>query len=107
MRRNRLRIFSLALIIPMFLVVLAACGSGTTGSGNNTPTTGNTTIKIATDFPVSGKDESSGKPAENGAHLAVDQANANHTIPGYTLVFDPTDDVGPAGIHDPAVGLQH
>jgi len=107
MRRNRLRIFSLALIIPMFLVILAACGSGTTGSGSSTPATGSTTIKIATDFPVSGKDESSGKPAEDGAHLAVDQANANHTIPGYTLAFDPTDDVGPAGIHDPAVGLQH
>lgn len=107
MRRNRLRIFSLALIIPMCLVIFAACGSGTSGSGSSTPATGSTTIKIATDFPVSGKDESSGKPAENGAHLAVDQANQNHTIPGYTLVFDPTDDVGPAGIHDPAVGVQH
>lgn len=90
----------------MFLVILAACGSGTS-TGSSTPAAGSTTIKIATDFPVSGKDESSGKPAENGAHLAVDQANANHTIPGYTLVFDPTDDVGPAGIHDPAVGVQH
>jgi len=107
MRRNRSRIFSLALIIPMFLVILAACGSGTSGSGNSTPTTGSTTIKIATEFPVSGKDESSGKPAENGAHLAVDQANTNNTIPGYKLVFDPTDDVGPAGIHDPSVGSQH
>lgn len=106
MRRKRLRIFSLALIIPMFLVVLAACGSGTSNGSSNTPQYSHT-IKIATDFPVSGKDESSGKPAENGAHLAVDQANTNHAIPGYTLVFDPTDDVGPAGIHDPAVGLQH
>lgn len=106
MRRNRLRIFSLALIIPMFLVILAACGSGTSTGNSSTPQYSKT-IKIATDFPVSGKDESSGKPAEDGAHLAVDQANTNHTIPGYTLVFDPTDDVGPAGIHDPAVGLQH
>ncbi len=107
MRRNRFRVFALALIIPLFLVILAACGSGTTGSGNSTPTQGSTTIKIATDFPTSGKDESSGKPAENGAHLAVDQANTNHTISGYSLVFDPTDDVGPSGIHDPAVGSQH
>ncbi len=83
---------------------LAACGSGTTGSGNGTPTAGSTTIKIATELPVSGKDESSGKPTENGAHLAVDQANANHTIPGYTLVFDPRDDVGPSGTNDPVVG---
>jgi branched-chain amino acid transport system substrate-binding protein len=39
--------------------------------------------------------------------LAVDQANANHTIPGYTLVFDPKDDVGPSGLHDPAIGAQN
>jgi branched-chain amino acid transport system substrate-binding protein len=94
--------------IPLLLAILAACGSGTTGSGSSsTATTGSTTIKIATDFPVSGADESSGKPAEDGAHLAVNQANANHTIPGYTLVFNPTDDVGPSGIHDPAIGSQH
>ncbi len=113
MRRNRSRIMALAMGISLLLAILAACGSGTTtttttGSGGNTPAaTGSTTIKIATDLPVSGKDASSGKPAEDGAHLAVDQANANHTIPGYTLVFDPQDDVGPAGIHDPAVGSQN
>src|SRR5947209_18920532 len=108
MKRNLSRIFALALGIPMLLALLAACGSGTTSGngGGNTGATGSTTIKIATALPVSGKDESSGKPAENGAHLAVDQANANHTIPGYTLVFDPQDDVGPSGIHDPAVGAQ-
>lgn len=65
--------------------------------------TGSTIIKIATDMPVSGYDQY-GKGIENGAHLAVDQANAHHTIPGYTLVFDPKDDVGPSGTHDPAVG---
>jgi len=106
------RIFAVALCIPMLLAVLAACGSGSTGSGGNTPTTGTGTgstgggkiIKIGTDFPTSGKDESGGKPAENGAHLAVDQANANNTIPGYTLQFDPMNDVGPSGAHDAAVG---
>lgn len=104
MKRNLSRIFALVLGIPLLLMILAACGSGTTTNSNNTTTTGSTTIKIATELPVSGKDESSGKPAENGAHLAVDQANANHTIPGYTLVFDPKDDVGPSGTNDPVVG---
>src|SRR5438034_7508345 len=28
-------------------------------------------------------------------------------MPGYTLVFDPRDDVGPSGFHDPAVGAQN
>src|ERR1700680_681625 len=91
--------------VPMLLALLAACGSGSTGTGGTTPTTAaNKIIKIGTDFPTSGKDESGGKPAENGAHLAVDQANANNTIPGYTLQFDPMNDVGPSGAHDPAVG---
>jgi len=111
MQKSLSRIFALIMGIPLLLAILAACGSGTTGGGGtggggSTPT-GSTTIKIATELPVSGKDESSGKPAENGAHLAVDQANANHTIPGYTLVFDPKDDVGPSGTNDPAVGAQN
>ncbi len=106
MRKKWTRLFSLAMVIPLLLVILAACGSGTS-TGTSLSSTGSKTIKIATDFPVSGKDESSGKPAEDGAHLAVDQANANHTIAGYTLQFDPTDDVGPSGIHDPAVGSEH
>lgn len=109
MKKSWSRIFALSMGLPLLLAILAACGSGsTTGNGGNTPTaTANGVIKIATELPVSGKDESSGKPAENGAHLAVDQANANHTISGYTLVFDPTDDVGPSGTNDPVVGAQH
>lgn len=103
MNKRWSRIFALVLGIPMLLAMLAACGSGTTGTGN-TPTSGNKIIKIGTDFPTTGADESGGKPAEDGAHLAVDQANANNTIPGYTLQFDPFNDVGPSGAHDPAVG---
>ena len=106
MKKSWSRIFALTMGIPLLLAILAACGSGTTsGTSSTTPTvTGSTTIKVATDFPTSGKDATSGKPAENGAAMAVNQANANHTIPGYTLVFVPKDDVGPSGIHDPTVG---
>ena len=109
MRRNWTRIFALVMGISLLLMILAACGAGTStgGGGGATAATGSTTIKIATDLPVSGKDESSGKPAENGAHLAVDDANKKQLIPGYTLVFVPKDDVGPAGLHDPAVGAQN
>jgi branched-chain amino acid transport system substrate-binding protein len=106
MNRSWSRIFALAMGIPLLLALLAACGSGTTsgGSGTTPTATGSTTIKVATDFPTSGKEATSGKPAENGAALAVNQANTSHTIPGYTLVFVPKDDVGPSGIHDPTVG---
>ncbi|MFL5629453.1 MAG: branched-chain amino acid ABC transporter substrate-binding protein [Ktedonobacteraceae bacterium] len=107
MRRSWSRIFALTMGIPLLFAILVACGSGTSGTGGSTPAAGSTTIKIATDLPASGKDASSGKPAENGAHLAVDQANQNHTIPGITLVFVPKDDVGPSGSHDPAIGAQN
>jgi branched-chain amino acid transport system substrate-binding protein len=106
MRRNLSRIFAVVMGLSLFLAILTACGAGTT-TGSGTPTAGSTTIKLATDLPVSGKDASSGKPAEDGANLAVMEANANKTIPGYTLVFDPKDDVGANGLHDPAVGAQN
>jgi branched-chain amino acid transport system substrate-binding protein len=107
-RRRVSRIFSVVLGIPLLLALLAACGgTGTsTGTGGgNTSTTG--TIKVATEFPTTGADLSSGKPAENGARMAVDEANAAKTIPGYNLVFVPKNDVGPSGAHDPTVGAKN
>ncbi len=106
MKQRWMRVFSLAMGIPLLLAILAACGAGTsTGSNTGSSSGGQKTIEVATDFPVSGKDESSGLPAQNGAQLAVDQANASNAIPGYKLVFTPKDDVGPSGIHDPAQGI--
>ncbi len=106
MKRSWSRILAVTMGVPLLLAILVACGSGTTGSGGSATSTasGSAIIKVATDLPVSGKDESSGKPAEDGAHMAVNQANANHTIPGITLQFVPKDDVGPSGTHDPTSG---
>ncbi len=104
MKKSWSRIFALTMGIPLLLGILAACGSGTTGGGGTTPTTQTVTIKIGTELPTSGKDQSSGKPAQDGAQLAVDQANQNHTIPNVNLVFLPKDDVGPSGGYDPTVG---
>jgi branched-chain amino acid transport system substrate-binding protein len=102
------RTFALTLGFALLMGMLAACGSGTnansTGGGGGSQTI---TIKIATDLPVSGADESSGKPAENGAHLAVDEANTSNFLPGYKFVFDPQDDVGASGVHDPSVGAKN
>lgn len=111
MQRSWSRIFALALGIPMLLAMLAACGSGTTGTGT-TGSTGGTSqgskvIKVATDLPVSGKDTSNGKPTENGAHMAVDEANQSNFIPGYKLELVPKDDVGASGAHDPGQGVQN
>jgi branched-chain amino acid transport system substrate-binding protein len=104
MRRSWSRILALTMGIPLLLAILVACGAGTSTGSSTTPTTGSTIIKVATDLPVTGKDASGGKPAENGAALAVSQANTNKTIQGYTLQFVPKDDVGPSGAHDPAQG---
>src|SRR5947207_8680838 len=108
MRKDPVRLFSFILGLTLLLSMLVACGSGTTGSGSSAPaSTGSTVIKVATDLPVTGGDASIGKSTENGAHLAVDQANARKTIPGYTLQFDPQDDVGVGGVHDPAKGANN
>ncbi|HEX7737770.1 MAG TPA: branched-chain amino acid ABC transporter substrate-binding protein [Ktedonobacteraceae bacterium] len=105
MTKRLSRLFALALGMALFMGILAACGTGSTsGPGSNS---GPITIKIATELPVSGADESSGKPAENGAHLAVDEANASNFLPGYKFVFDPQDDVGAGGQHDPTVGAKN
>jgi branched-chain amino acid transport system substrate-binding protein len=104
------RIFALILGIPMLLAMLAACGAGTTtgtSSGNGSGSTGSTTIKIASDYPTTAKDASAGKPAENGAHLAVDEANSSNFLPGYKFEFVPKDDVGPDGTHDGATGQKN
>ncbi|MBV9617369.1 MAG: branched-chain amino acid ABC transporter substrate-binding protein, partial [Ktedonobacteraceae bacterium] len=109
MRKRWSRIFALSMGIPLLLAMLAACGAGTTGSGGSATATTNgpITLKIGTDFPVSSKDESAGKPAENGAHLAVNQANQQKLVPNVTFQFDPQDDVGPSGAHDAATGQKN
>src|SRR5579859_2682052 len=100
------RLVRVALGMPLLLALLVACGAG--GNPNGAPVaTGSTIIKIATDFPVSGQDSIYGKPAENGAHLAVDEANQNNFLPGYKFVFLPKNDAGSQGVHDPATGLKN
>src|SRR5215472_14938129 len=95
-------VFALTLGIPLLLSLLVACGAGTTPSTQPTKT-----IKIGSDFPVSGSDQSSGLPAQNGVQYAVDEANSQNFLPGYTFVLDHKDDVGPSGTHDPAVALKN
>jgi branched-chain amino acid transport system substrate-binding protein len=108
MTKRSLRFFATSLGVILLMGILSACGAGTqSNSGNSGNATATVLIKIATDLPASGQDASSGKPAENGAHLAVDQANQQNLIPGYKFVFDPQDDVGASGVHDPSVGAKN
>jgi len=100
MTKRLSRFFALTLGISLLVGILAGCGTGTT---NNT-TNATTTIKVATEMPISGGDIDIGTSMMNGAILAVDQANTNHTIPNVKLELVKKDDVGASGTHDPATG---
>ena len=101
-------LFTLTIWMPLLLALLVACGVGVNGNPNGSAaSTGSTVIKIATDYPASGQDASAGKSAENGAHLAVDEANQNNFLPGYKFVFLPKNDAGTQGIPDPAIGQRN
>lgn len=104
MQKRRSRIFALILGIPLLLSLLVACGAGTTSTGTNQAAK---IIKIGSDFPVSGSDQSNGLPAQNGVQYAVDEANSQNFLPGYTFVLEHTDDVGPSGAHDSSVALKN
>jgi len=103
MQKRWPRIFALTLGIPLLLSLLAACGAGTTTTSNQATKT----IKIGSDFPVSGNDQSNGLPAQNGVQYAVDEANSQNFLSGYKFVLDHKDDVGPSGTHDSAVALRN
>src|SRR5260221_13817203 len=96
MRRSWSRIFALTMGIPLMFAILVACGSGT-GGGSSTPSAGSTTIKIGTDLPVSGKNASSGKPAENGAHMAGDTAKKKQHLSCIKVGFVSKQNGGPSG----------
>jgi branched-chain amino acid transport system substrate-binding protein len=104
MQKRWSRIFALALGMPLLLSLIAACGAGTTTPTSNQATK---TIKIGSDAPVSGKDQSQGLPIQEGAQYAVDEANSQNFLPGYKFVLDHTDDVGPSGAHDSGVALKN
>jgi len=104
MYKRRFHIFALTLGIPLLLSLLAACGAGTSSTSTNQAAK---IIKIGSDFPVSGSDQSNGLPAQNGVQYAVDEANSQNFLPGYTFVLVHKDDVGPSGAHDPAVALKN
>ena len=64
-----------------------------------------TVVKIGTDFPVSGGETSQGLPTQQGAALAIEQANAKAPA-GLKFELDALDDAV-QGLHDPAQGAQN
>ena len=82
-------------------IMLAACAGG----GGGAPAGGGDKgeIIIATDFPVSGADRASGRPAEAGAQFAIQETT---TLKGFKISFKSYDDAV-NGVHDPQKGAQN
>ncbi len=106
MQKRWSRILALVMGLPLLLGLLAACGAGTS-SGSGTAPQSTVTIKIGSDFPVSGADQTAGLPAQNGVQYAVDEANSKNILPGYKFALDHRDDVGASNKHDPTKGKQN
>jgi len=101
---------------PRFLALLGfaalgavACGGTAASSGGGTTAACTGTVSVATELPVSGSDASDGVPTQNGAKLAVNQANETHVLGGScTLTLVNKDDTNPqSGTHDPNQGAQN
>ncbi|MDQ6919781.1 MAG: branched-chain amino acid ABC transporter substrate-binding protein [Candidatus Dormibacteraeota bacterium] len=81
------------------VLALAACG-GAAGSGGSTI---KGTITIASDYPASGGEASTGIPEQQGVAFAVSQ---HSNIKGFKIVYKPYDDAV-NGVHDPQKGAQN
>lgn len=94
-------------VVALFALGAAACG--TTNTSSTAKASGCTgSVTVATELPVSGNDASDGVPTQNGAVLAVDQANTNNTLNGCTLTVINKDDTSAAtGAHDPTQGASN
>ncbi len=95
---------------------LAACNnsnSSSSGSTSSTSSSGSaasssgTTVKIGIDLPVSGADASIGIPTQNGAVMAIEEANKNGFAGGKFKLEASLLDDAVQGKHDPAAGAQN
>ena len=93
-------------------LVFAACssspGSSSGGGGSSQPPAGGSggaakVITIGTELPMSGGETANGVPTQNGVKLAIQQANAQNLLPGWTLQINGQDDAV-NGVHDPTQG---
>jgi len=85
------------------VLVIAGCSNTPGASGGASGATGGKTIKIGTEFPMSGAETANGEPSANGVKLAIKQANAKSAVAGYTIDINVQDDAV-NGLHNPQQG---
>lgn len=99
-----MRSFSITRLVAgvALVAVLAAC-SGTNQSGSSSSAPSGNTIKVGIDLPVSGADASIGVSTQNGAVLAIEQAEKKGLPGGFHIAADALDDAV-QGVHSPQQG---
>jgi branched-chain amino acid transport system substrate-binding protein len=104
----RLSSFSRVALAAVLVATVAACSSsGSSSSGGASPGATGGVIKIGVDLPLSGADASIGIPTQNGAILAVEEANKNGFAGGAFKLQTSVLDDAVQGKHDPAAGAQN
>ncbi len=111
-----MKVTKLGAFVASAVFVFAACSSGTatnapaSGGGGSAATPGawcvGGTVKIGTEFPMSGGETANGGPATNGVKLAIKQQNAKGGILGCKIDINVQDDAV-AGVHDPQQGAKN
>ncbi|GHE87643.1 branched chain amino acid ABC transporter substrate-binding protein [Streptomyces spiralis] len=71
-------------------LTLTACGSRNDNSKGGD--SGNVTVTIGVDAPLTGQNSATGLGIQYGAQIAVDDANKNKTVPGVTFKLKALDD---------------
>ena len=89
-----------ALAMPVAAVLATVACGGSTGSGGGGD---KGTIILASDYPASGGEASTGIPEQQAVAFAVSQ---HSTIKGFKIVYKPYDDAV-NGVHDPQKGAQN
>jgi branched-chain amino acid transport system substrate-binding protein len=103
----RLSSFSRVVLAAVLAAAVAGCSSSGTSSGAASSGASSGTIKIGIDLPLSGADASIGIPTQNGALLAIEQANKSGFAGGAFKLEASVLDDAVQGKHDPAAGAQN
>ncbi len=102
MARCCFQVFRLLTGLVLFAALLAGCESSAPHPGNTPAASG--VIKIGAELPLVGGDAEIGRAVADGIRLAIDEANRQQVLPGYTLMLDAKNDVGASGSQDPSIG---
>jgi branched-chain amino acid transport system substrate-binding protein len=98
---------ALALAAALAACTNTASTTSTSGSSSGGSAPSGSVVKIGVDLPVSGADASIGIPTQNGAVLAIEEANKNGFAGGKFKLEASLLDDAVQGTHDPAAGAQN